>query len=224
MHAVIIFLKMLLSIFAVIIGLLILMMSTPFYYYLAGSIKDSIDGKAAASFLFGFFKIEFLKTVEKPVIKIFLSGICVLARDIRTGVRKDKKRNNRKKKERQKEPFKFPDKRVRREIIIFIKEMLGIVKPRTFKINGIYGFEDPAVTGIICALIPMAREIIPSSEINLYPTFEDEVINIKAEISGEFIWIAAGCKFLRFILKKDIRKIIFRKSKKVETIHQAQVY
>jgi hypothetical protein len=49
------------------------------------------------------------------------------------------------------------------------------------------------------------------------PDFEEELINIEVEINGDIKVCVICYRTLRFIIKKEVRKFLFKKSKTVET-------
>ena len=68
-----------------------------------------------------------------------------------------------------------------------------------------------------CGIIPIVSNLIPSSDINLEPVFDDEIIDINCEIYGKVSLFIIIIKTLRFILKKNNRVKLFRNLKKSET-------
>lgn len=61
------------------------------------------------------------------------------------------------------------------------------------------------------------EEVIPNADICLNSIYDEEELHVYLEICGELKTYKIVFKAIRFILKKEIRKIIFRKSKRIET-------
>ncbi|MBC2580498.1 DUF2953 domain-containing protein [Clostridium sp. DJ247] len=112
---------------------------------------------------------------------------------------------------------KYFDKKFLCYTISYLKSILSIIKPYYIKIDGTYGLEDPSTTGMLCAFISILSQITPSTEINLNPNFDEEVLNIKLIVYGKIFLLLLLIKTLRFLLSKEIRKKVFKKSKTAET-------
>lgn len=219
MYVLIIFIKALLTILLAIILLLFMILFIPFKYHINGKVKEVISGDIFTSWLFGLIAIEFVKAEEKPKIKIYLLKHCIYSNEIGESKKSHKKKNKTSEK-KNKEPFKLPEKQFIIEGINFFKDILSILKPRIFIIRGCYGLDDPSTTGIICMLINMVQGVLPSCKIYLDPVFQDEIIDIEIEAAGDLKIFMIAYKIIRFIGKKEVRKNIFKKSKKAETIKE----
>ena len=103
------------------------------------------------------------------------------------------------------------------DLFHYFKDIVNIIKPKRIKISGVYGFDDPSLTGMACGIIPIVSSFIPTSDINVQPVFDDEIIDIHCVIYGRISLIIAIIKTLKFIHKKDNRRKIFKKQKKIET-------
>lgn len=165
--------------------------------------------------LFGFIKIKFMYNEEKPKFQVRLFGIPILKKA--TTKKATTKNKKAKKKEKKNRKHEFPRVEFMKKCWIFLKDILGIIKPRRFIIEGFYGFDDPSVTGAVCAISGIIKPLIPFCRINLGPVFDEESCDVKINIDGGFFIIEAVYKTLRFIFRKDIRKVLFKKHKNVET-------
>lgn len=103
-----------------------------------------------------------------------------------------------------------------RDVGSFLKSMVRMVKPRHLELRGTYGFEDPSWTGILCGILPMVSLIVPFSDIALEPEFEEETIDVTAHIDGKVVPVALLARVLRLILRKSIRRVLFRRRKKTK--------
>lgn len=95
----------------------------------------------------------------------------------------------------------------------YIRSIINIMKPKELFLSGVYGFEDPASTGMICGAIAVIKGIFPSKNICFNPDFTREVLEIELHTAGNVRLGALMFKTIKTILKKPIRKIIFRKDK-----------
>ena len=161
--------------------------------------------------LMGFIIIKFIYNKKNPELQIKLFGLPVVNKIIKKG----KKKGTKKEKDNRKHEFHGLD--FIKKCWTYIKDIIKVIKPRIFDVEGFYGFDDPSVTGAVCAVSGILKPIIPSCRVNLTPVFDEESCNVKVLIAGGFSMIKAIYMSLRFIFRKDIRKIIFKKHKKVET-------
>ena len=99
----------------------------------------------------------------------------------------------------------------------YFKDIINIVKPKYFRISGVYGFEDPSLTGMLLGLISIIQGAVPNAQIYVNPEFEEETINIEAEIYGNIKICVICYRTLKLIIKKEVRQILFKKSKTAET-------
>ena len=177
-------------------------------------IRDDFSGEAYITWLFGLIKFNIFKREEDSKIRM---KFVFCGANISINKHKKNKHATKEKKEKSKKKNQFS----RKLISIFynyLKDILGILKPEHFSVVGTYGFEDPSITGIICAFIGIINGAFPMSRINLKPVFEEEDNDIKIEVYGSIINCVIVARTLKLIMKKEVRKIIFsKKEKKCET-------
>lgn len=161
--------------------------------------------------LMGFIIIKFIYNKKNPDLQIKLLGLQIVNKTITKG----KKKANKKEKDNRKHEFQGLD--FIKKFWTYLKDIIKVIKPKIFDVEGFYGFDDPSVTGAVCAVSGMLKPLIPFCRVNLTPVFDEESCNVKALIDGGFSMIKAIYMSLRFIFRKDIRKIIFKKHKKIET-------
>lgn len=182
-------LKILLIISLITFGLLLMILFIQFDYTLKGRINEKVTGMLIAKWLFGLLKIEVFKNEGKPQIKIYLLEFCIHLIESKPIKKKNTK---------PKIKFKFPGKEFIIDMFILIKEIINVIKPRIFVIKGIYGFEDPSVTGMMSGTICMLQQTMPYCKMFLTPIFDDEIIDVEIEISGNlkaFIIVYFALKF-----------------------------
>lgn len=218
----IIFLKVLLNIFLVLIGLVVIFLFIPFSYSFHLGIKENITYDGTITLLWGLLKIKLLKVNGKNKVRIYITRICIdvnqAPKKVKRKIKKDNQKINREKNNKHKRTIKdFLQKQFLYNTSEFIIKVIKIVRPKTFKAYGSYGFEDPALTGVICGAVGIITSELPNSNIKFQPVFDDEVIDIDMKVSGGFIVFSILFKTLLFVFKKENRKVIFNKHKTAET-------
>ena len=155
----------------------------------------------------------------KEIFLLKFMGLSIIRKEIKspgTKIEKEKEEKNKKNsKKKKRSNFNIRDyiqKEFINDLINYFKEIIHIVKPKTVEINGFYGFEDPSLTGMICGIIPLISSLIPKSDINLQPVFDDEIIEIECDIHGKISLLSAIIKTIKFVLKKNSRERIFKKT------------
>lgn len=209
-------LKILLYLLIFIISFTLLFLIVPFEYKFNTIINEEIKVNSNILFLKKFLKFTVTYENKQHLLSITVMGLRVIRKNLITPVKKIKEKDLKKKKS----SFNIKDyieKEFLNDSINYFKDIINIIKPKRIKMSGIYGFEDPSFTGITCGIIPLISNLIPSSDINLQPVFDDEIIDISGDINGRISLLIATIKTLKFIMKKNNRKRILKKSKKVET-------
>ena len=194
-----ILINILLIIFCISLSLLFMILFIQFDYDLKVKIDKNVTGLMTFKGIFGLLKIEVIKDQPKIKIKIYLRKICIYLGEIRSKVKKNIRKKH-------KITFRFPSEELIVDTIILINKVFQEVRPRTFTISGVYGFEDPAYTGITSAAICFTHRIVPSCEIFLTPIFDDKIINIEIEARGNLKVFKATYLVLKYSLIKRGRK------------------
>ncbi|BCZ45286.1 membrane protein [Clostridium gelidum] len=205
--------KILLILLCILLSVLILVLFIPFDYFLNGKINDGAEGKAEIRWLFGLIRIIIYKSEDKPEMKIIICGLNIYNKKFikENNVKKNKNKKNESNSKRD------IGMNLMIELFRYFKDILNIVKPKYFKISGVYGFEDPSLTGMLLGVISIIKGAVPSAQIYVNPDFEKENINIEAEIYGDIKVCVIGYRTLKLIIKKDVRQKLFKKSKAAET-------
>ena len=99
------------------------------------------------------------------------------------------------------------------EIFGYLRRIFRILKPKNLYLKGVYGFEDPAVTGMASGVISIAKSCFPKANIHLEPTFYDEVLILDFKAKGSVVLAPLLYQTLRTILREPVRKIVFKKKK-----------
>ena len=202
-----------LIILLILLFILLLILFVPFQYLLNGKVHDSAEGKVEIRWIFGLIKIIICKYEEKPEIKIIICGLNIYNKKL------TKKIITKKHKETKKEhkPRTNIGKKLIIELFKYFKDVINIVKPKYFRISGVYGFEDPSLTGMLLGLISIIKGAVSNAQINaqiyVEPVFEEETIKVEAEIYGNIkVWVICY-RTLKLIIKKEVRQILLKKSK-----------
>lgn len=192
----------------------------PLKYKADAHISKEEDGdtwyaeyNGAIKLLMGFILIKFIYDKKNPELQVRLCGLPVVNKIIT----KESKKAKQKKKKKNSRKHEFQGFDFIKKCWTFLKDIINVIKPRTFAIEGVYGFDDPSVTGAVCAVSGIVKPLVPFCRINLTPVFDEGSCDVKVHIDGGFPMMEAIYKTLGFIFRKDIRKVIFKKHKKAET-------
>ncbi|WP_159150849.1 DUF2953 domain-containing protein, partial [Clostridium neonatale] len=175
------------SVVLIIISLILTaIIFVPFRYIVKGSIDEGFYGNACVKLLFGLVKLIISREKESSKVKmqISLCGINISMADKKKFKTRETKKSEIKEKSSKKIQF---NKNLFNILCNYTKEVLNIIKPKYIKADGIYGFEDPSMTGILSGLISIINTAYPNNNINLFPRFEEEVYHIELEIMGKIL-------------------------------------
>ena len=219
MTIVLIIFKILLILLCILLSVLILVLFIPFEYFLNGKINDSAQGIAEIRWIFGLFRIIVCKYEDKPEMKIIICGLNIYNKKLikENNIEKQKKSSKHKKSKKESKIRRNIGKNLIIEFIKYFKDIINIVKPKYFRISGVYGFEDPSLTGMLLGVVSIIKGAVSGAQIYVDPDFEEENINIEAEIYGDIKICVAGYRTFKLLMKKDVRQILFKKSKTAET-------
>lgn len=210
----------------IIISLILLFVIIPFEYELNAKIDEKISANANLIFFKKILKVIVTYKDKETFFLIKVMGFSIIRKKIKKSSKTRKKDNLKNKKsiktreKNKKSNFDIMDYvkgEFKSDLINYFKAIINIIKPKRIRIQGIYGFEDPSLTGMACGIIPIVSNLIPTSDINVQPVFDDEIIDIYCAIYGRIFLLIAIIKTLKFVLKKNNRRKIFKKTKKSET-------
>lgn len=102
----------------------------------------------------------------------------------------------------------FLNQKVIREVLLFLNRIWYSLKLR-LSLHGEYGTDDPALTGVIAALIAALCAVINGNYFNLQlnPNFEDSTLNLRGELHGRLVPAVLIWDFGSLMLKAPIRRI-----------------
>ena len=211
MHLLSIVLNVILVIFLVLVTLILMALFIPISYRLYGKISDELSYGGSFSWLLGCVRFNLISEDIKPKFQVILFGKVIKVKT--KSDKKHKKKNNVKPKSKN----KFPGWDFIKEAICFFEDIFNIIRPKVFKIRGVYGLEDPCATGFINAILCTIEGVIPNDCIELNAIYDDEIIDIDILAEGDLKLFIIGFRSFKFIFKKENRKIIFKKKKPIET-------
>ncbi|MBU3184778.1 DUF2953 domain-containing protein [Clostridium estertheticum] len=214
-------LRILLYLLIFTFGIILLFLIIPFEYYISSKIDEKINVDITLLFFKKIIKVMMRHEDTKETFLIKIMGLRIIRKEIKSpGIKiekeeTEKNNKNSKKKKEKKSSFNIRDYIEREfinDLINYFKDIINIVKPKTVKINGFYGFDDPSLTGMICGIIPLISNLIPKSDINIQPVFDDEIIEIECDVHGKISLLSAILKTFKFVFKKNNRQKIFKKA------------
>ena len=178
-----------------IVLFLFAVVAVPLKYNAHAYVNDErAEYAACVKLIMGLIMIKILYDSAKPVIEVRLFGIRIIKKTIEKHDYSNKRTKN-----KNNEKFKMSSLK---EYFEFFKDIVRIIKPKEFVVEGTYGFEDPGVTGVVCSVYYMIKPLVRSCRINLKPVFNEECFDIKAHMSGQFIIIKVLYKIFMFYIKK----------------------
>ncbi|RCX16573.1 DUF2953 family protein [Anaerobacterium chartisolvens] len=157
----------------------------PYKYYISGKKLDESYVKGSVCWLFGAVKINFFKGEGKDsetTVKAF--GI---ERRLKPGKSKEHAKKDSKQKTNSAKKYMKPE--VIKKAVDAAFKIFKHCMPARFYVNARAGFEDPALTGMLCAVNAMAWGEFKGVRVRINAVFDDEVIEGRFLIGGR-IWVA----------------------------------
>lgn len=220
MWVLLLILKIILYLFLVILLLLITFLVVPFSYQAEAAVMEGVSYSYRIGWFWNLFCIRGSRSGEKQTIDVYLVGKKLFKSN---KAKREKEKPEEEKKENKERDTgnnlkSMFDMEFIKETLKYIKKIIGQVKPKHLKLMGVYGFEDPSLTGMTAGFIYTLQEILPQSKIKLQPCFVDEVFEIEAELDGRVFMGMIIYDTVSFFLKPDIKEKFFKKksSKKVK--------
>ena len=97
-----------------------------------------------------------------------------------------------------------------RYTLAYIKKLYKVVKPKKFFVKGRYGAEDPDHTGLVLAALWSVAGMT-GMNLNVEGDFENEVLEFEIVAAGHLRTWFIVLPTLRYITKREIRRVIFAK-------------
>lgn len=220
MLVMLIIIKILLYLLLFIVGLLLLLLLIPFNYSGRVTAADSFKAKAAVGWAWKLLGINAelegeavditFRVFDKPLYKF---------KSMEAQVPEEQEEKAPQQKDKGKKGGKgisfkdITDKAFINEILEYFKRVLSIAKPKYLHLYGTYGFEDPSLTGMLCGVTGVIKGIIPHARLHLTPDFTQEIMDLDFRVEGSMAVGSLAYQTIRTMLKKPVRKILFRKKK-----------
>lgn len=197
------FVKIVLILLLAIFMILLLILLIPFDYAISALLKE----KAVFNLLvhWGFFQVELLLEDKQPTVKARIFRRIIMNEPV-------KKRSGKKPvKKGEKSNFKRPGIAFFKEILKFLKEVFNVLKPKRITAFGSYGLNDPVNTALVSFIIQLFSNLVPHAQIGLEPLFDSEMTDVEINISGRIRLIVLVYILIKYIFKKEVRKVVFQK-------------
>ncbi len=200
-----------------ILVFVLLILFVPFKYSVIARKHEDIFIKASGSWLFGLLGFVFSKRYGSK------KKLYVRLLHIHFGINKWKKDklalkiesdNPQIDKNTGKNNGRYLNMNFLKPMMKAIKELFCHIKPKKFKLEGRYGFEDPFYTGVALASFNIMRPLFIKYDVNVNAVFEEEILEGNFLIKGRLILIAVVYIGLKTIFNKNVRKILFSKEEK----------
>ena len=213
MYGVILALKISITILLAVIVIIIMLLVIPYTYAIDGNIRRKFNkGKFQISWFWGLLRCSCVKVSDKFDIKIYFIRLCIY-----DNFKKNKPINNTDIKINVNSKFgivnfKKIDLKILKEIYQYLKDIISILQPNSFKIYGVYGLEDPFFTGSISAVVSILKSNFKGLEIEVSPVFDDVILDISLDIKGNTNLLSIAFRTIKLLLNRDIRKFILKKA------------
>ncbi len=108
------------------------------------------------------------------------------------------------------------DQALRSHLLTLLKELLWVICPREFSLQGTYGFDEPHLTGWAAALEHSLRHMCTTVSVELQPDWQETGFDLQASAGGHFTGLALLACLLRFLLSRNTLRLLkmMRKRKK----------
>lgn len=221
MVVLIIILKILVNLLLVILGLVLLLLLIPFNY--SGQVLAADGFKLQLAVGWAWKLVGINAEIEGEAVDITLRLLD--KRVYRIKSRETVKEEEKAEKapggdEKEKKSGKkglgikdITDRALINEVLEYFKRVLNIAKPKYMHLYGTYGFDDPSLTGIVCGLTGALKSMIPHARMHLNPDFTQEILDLDIRAEGSMVVGSLAYETVRTVLKKPVRKIIFKRKK-----------
>lgn len=221
MWVIFIILKIILDLFLAMIALLITLLIVPFTYRGEAAVMDGVSYSYRIGWFWNLFNVRGTKEGELQKTEVYIGEKRLFTVNAKKKIKEkpelkddeDEAEAEAKKENSYKSMFEV---NFIKEAFAYVKKVIRQLKPKHLHLKGVYGFEDPSLTGMTAGFIYSIQAIVPQSRIQLEPCFVDEVLELEAEAEGRVLVGKLAYDTARFVLKPDIRKKIFKKSTKVK--------
>ncbi|MEA2021898.1 MAG: DUF2953 domain-containing protein [Candidatus Caldatribacteriota bacterium] len=207
----------LIYLFIIILVLLAMILFIPVIYSVEGAKEERYFLDIKISWLGNIINVNMNKEENKK-IEFFISifGLRIPLHDSEKVKKRSKKgeikkqeRKRKKTKKEFKKYFSFLQQSFLNKAFLLVKKVLKHILPKKYRLHLIYGFEDPADTGMLTGLFFVLFPNISNSDmIKIYPVFDEELIQGEMCIKGRIIIAVLIYYFLKFYFAQGVRQMI----------------
>lgn len=211
MYGIILGLKILITIVFAAILIVTMLLAIPYTYTIEGNISEKFKGKFEASCFFGLLRFTCVKVLDKFDVKIYFIGFCVYSKKTKNNYGDSENKVNVNSKIRV--GLKILNSKILIEMFQYLKDIISILQPNTFNINGVYGLEDPFATGSISAIISILKSNFTDWRIEVFPVFDDVILDISLKIKGSINLLSILFKTIKLLLfNRDLKNFLLKKA------------
>lgn len=203
--------EVLIDILLALVALLGIILLAPFHFDFGGEYEQRLSFRGQVRWAGGLFSLEIMRRVGKMQMTLGFFG---LKKPISNMGKKEPKKKKPNRKKGLTDSIGNLSSFITRQLFTAVKVVFSkLVQALHLGLNlsGIYGFDDPSLTGVMAGVIA-ALNIGRSSEY-LNPDFTGAVAEIQGSMRGWFIPLQILVIVLLFLLKKPVRAIWLPKRK-----------
>lgn len=209
--------EILLYIFLIVLVLLIVVLLVPFHFSFQGGYAKALSFQGRVAWAGGLASFMMVHKEGKTQLSY---GILGFIKQVPARRKKDSPEGEKSGKKRIIDSLSSLPLYLNQQIFVSVKDLmkklLGAMHLQ-LNLSGIYGFDDPSLTGMIMGAIAVLE--IKNNTVCLNPDFTGAVIDIKGSFGGWFVPLHILAIVVIFIFKKPVRaiwwpKINFKKKQK----------
>jgi hypothetical protein len=200
-----------------VLALLIVLLSVPFHFGFQGEYAEALNFQGRVAWAGGLISFLMVRKEGKTHLSY---GILGFIKEVPATEKKDSWQKRTSAKKGVVDYLGNLSLYLNRQIFAVVKVLLKRLRGALhlhLNLSGIYGFDDPSLTGMMMGAI--AALGIRNNTVNIDPDFTGAVIDIKGNFRGWFVPLHILAIIVIFLFKKPIRaiwrpKINFRKKQK----------
>jgi len=179
----------------------------PIFFYLRANKNADLYLSISINWFFNAITIHLEKKgTEELTIDLKIFGI-----RIPTQIKKVKKEKRVKIKKEKKYDYKYLiNKLFLNKIFRLIQKVIKHIAPREFRTRLLYGFDNPADTGILCGFFAMFSHYFSQYDIKLYPFFDRQILEGEIFLKGRIFFCVIVYYVLEVVLSRTFWKTIKR--------------
>lgn len=195
---------MILTIIGITISALILtaalLLLIPYEYFFEGRKYEELLIRMKISWFKGAVGFNYIKEQDNKA-KMFVNLF-----NIKIKLSKNKKDSKEEKKDKKEDGHRnYLDSRFLKCAMTSLKKVLLHIKPKRFIFRARLGFEDPAITGMACALTDIFYTTLKGANIRFEPVFDDEIYEGECIIQGRVVLIVIAYIAFKLYLSRPVK-------------------